>query len=79
MSYSLYVIATNKLVGTISKQQVQILIDLFEEEDTTDQDYYVSKDTLEYMKDKEADPQLIDMLAEHVGDEGVEFEWREEA
>lgn len=78
MSYSLYVKETDELVGEISKEQLQTLMDLFEEEDTGDQDYFIDKDTLEFMRDNDADSDLIDMLAKFVGDEGTEFEWREE-
>ncbi len=78
MSYGLYIKDSGKRIGSISKDQVQTLIDLFEEEDTKDQDYFVNKDTLEFMKDNNADAALIELLTPHVGDDGAEFEWKEE-
>ncbi len=78
MAYALYVKDTNTRIGTITEEQVQTLIDLFEEEDTSDQDYFINADTLEFMKDKSADEQLIALIEPHIGDDGAEFEWREE-
>lgn len=78
MAYALYVKDTDTRIGTITEDQVQTLIDLFEEEDTTDQDYYINADTLEFMKDQSADPDLIAMLEPHIGEDGAEIEWREE-
>jgi len=79
MSYSLYLKGSDKKVGAITKDQLQTLIDLFEEEDTKDQDYFVDANTIQFLKDKNADEALVELLAANMGDEGAEFEWREDA
>lgn len=78
MAYALYLKDTDKRIGTITGDQVQTLIDLFEEEDTTDQDYFINADTIDFMKEQSADEQLIALLEPHIGEDGAEFEWREE-
>ena len=57
----------NQKIGNISEDQLQFLIDQLEEEDNKDQDYYLSRDTLDLLKVNGADSQLIKMLAEALG------------
>jgi hypothetical protein len=79
MPYRLYIKDTGKLIGDLTQPQVQSLVDLLEEEDADDQDYYVDRDMLEYMRGEGADAGLIEMLSRHVTeDDGIEIEWREE-
>ena len=79
MTYRLYDKDSGKLLGTVSDEQLETLIDLLEEEDETDHDYYVDKDGLDYLADQGADPGLLDLLRPHVTEaQGVEVEWREE-
>ncbi len=70
---------SSALIGEISEDQLQTLIDLFEEEDTKDQDYFINADSLQFMKEKQADEALIAML-EPLADneEGLEIEWKRE-
>ncbi len=66
-------------IGEISQEQRQTLIDLFEEEDSKDQDYFVNADSLRFMQENKADEALIAMLTPIAdSDKGVEIEWREE-
>jgi hypothetical protein len=58
----------NQKIGTISEDQLQFLIDQLEEEDSADQDYYLSQDTLDLLKENGADSQLIKMLTDALGD-----------
>jgi hypothetical protein len=58
----------NQKISTISEDQLQFLIDQLEEEDSKDQDYYLSRDTLELLKENGADSQLIKILTEALGD-----------
>jgi hypothetical protein len=68
-----------KAIGTLTEEQLQTLVDLLEEEDDDDRDYYIDKDILEYLAEEGADSALLDLLRPHVaGDDGVEIEWREE-
>jgi hypothetical protein len=78
MPVRLYNKDTNQLLGDITDEQLQELIDLFEEEHDEDRDYYVNADTITYMKDKGADDALVTLLSEHIGDDGIEVEWRKE-
>ena len=57
----------NQSIGKIREDQLQFLIDQLEEENSKDQDYYVNRDTLELLKEKGADSQLIKMLTEALG------------
>jgi hypothetical protein len=57
----------NQKIGTVSEDQLQFLIDQLEEEDSKDQDYYLSRDTLELLKENGADSQLIKMLTVALG------------
>ncbi len=80
MSYRLYIKDSGELLGTVSEEQLDELIDLLEEEDTNDHDYYVDKDVLAFLEEEGADEAILALLRPHVSDdEGVEIEWREEA
>jgi integrase len=75
----LYIKDPKKELGTITEEQLQTLLDLLEEEDEEDRDYYVDKDILDYMEEEGADKELIALLRPHVTeDDGVEIEWKEE-
>jgi hypothetical protein len=79
MPIRLYNKDAGKLIGTLTEEQLQTLLDLLEEEDDDDRDYYIDKDILEYLAEEGADPTLIELLRPHVGDDdGIEIEWREE-
>lgn len=78
MPVRLYNKDTNELLGDITAEQLQQLIDLFEEEDDNDRDYYVNADTITYMRDQGADDALITLIEKHIGDDGIEVEWRNE-
>ena len=52
----LYNAATNQLLGDITDDQLQFIIDQFEEEWEGDQDYYVNTATIDMLKDAGADP-----------------------
>ena len=77
MSYSLYIKDSKKVLGTITEAQVQTLVDLLEEEDAKDQDYYVDKDILDYLEEEGADKELLALIRPHVTeDDGIEIEWK---
>lgn len=59
---------TQQLIGEISEEQLQFLIDELVEEDDTDQDYYINKDLLEQFEQKKGDETLIRMLRDALGD-----------
>ena len=78
---SLYNKDNGALIGRISEEQLQDLIDCLVEESADDQDYYIDQTTLDYLREQGADEALITMIAAHVpeADEGIEIEWRKDA
>ena len=48
-----------KSLGTISESQLDFLIDNLEEEFEEDQEYFVSQDTVDYMRKQNADEDLM--------------------
>jgi hypothetical protein len=77
MSYRLYIKDSGKLLGDVTEAQVQELVDLLEEEDAQDQDYYIDRDILAYLEEEGADKDLLALLRPHVGEaDGIEIEWK---
>ncbi|MBT8351919.1 MAG: galactosyldiacylglycerol synthase [Deltaproteobacteria bacterium] len=58
---------TQELIGEISEEQLQFLIDQLVEEDSTDQDYYINRDQLDQFDEKGGDETLIQMLRDAMG------------
>lgn len=72
----LYNNETDAFIGTISEEQLRMLVADLEEEDPEDQDYYINEPTLAWMEGQGADPALVGMLRQVLGDrEGVEIRW----
>jgi processive 1,2-diacylglycerol beta-glucosyltransferase len=68
---------TGRILGSISDEQFQFLIDQLEEESDTDKDYYIDAATLEMFAERSIDPQLLTLLRDALGDrEGMEIEWK---
>ncbi len=79
MPYRLYIKDSQKLLGELTEEQVQTLVDLLEEEGDEDQDYYIDRDMLDFMQEEGADEKLLELIRPYVGEEeGVEIEWRDE-
>ena len=80
MPYRLYIKDSDRVLGTITEEQLDDLIDLLEEEDSGDNDYYVDADVLAFLEEEGVDEALLAMIRPHVtADDGVEIAWREEA
>ena len=58
---------TQKLIGEINEKQLQFLADELVEEDSADQDYYISRDQLYQLEKKGGDETLIQMLRDALG------------
>lgn len=71
---------TGALIGPITAEQLRDLIDLLVEEHGDDRDYYIDVDTLDYLEQHEADPELLRLLRPHVPEEGegIDIEWRDD-
>jgi hypothetical protein len=68
---------TGRIVGSISDEQLQFLIDQLEEESDTDTDYYIDDATLEMFAARSIDPKLLTLLRGALGDrECMEIEWK---
>ena len=73
---SLYDKKTNALLGAVSDADVQCLIDVLEEEDRKDVDYFVDLDTVDILEDNGASATLVQMLRAAIGaSEGVDIRW----
>jgi processive 1,2-diacylglycerol beta-glucosyltransferase len=65
------------VLGSISEDDLQFLIDNLEEESEDDVDYYINRSTLEIFKAREgASSTLLNILESALGDrEDMEIEW----
>jgi hypothetical protein len=72
----LYDAATNEVLGEITEEQLQFLMDHFEEESLEDQDYYLNAVTLDMLAAQGADEALLGVLKTGMGKRGeLEFRW----
>ena len=64
-------------LGTISQEQFQFMQDQLEEESLHDRDYYINRPTLDMFEQRGADPQLMALLRQALGNrEDMEIVWR---
>ena len=74
----LHDLETGAELGTITKAQLDFLMEQLEEESGVDQDYYLDAGTLAMLEDAGADAELVRTLRAALGDrEGVEIAWSE--
>ena len=67
---------TSAPIGEITEEQLDFLTGMLEEEDSEDKDYWIDEMTLQYFQENGADPALIKLLQDAIGeDEGIEIEW----
>lgn len=67
---------TGAVLGTLSEEDLQFLVDNLEEEWEEDKDYYLNRATLEMLKGRDAPSALVELLDRAMGDRGeVEIEW----
>jgi hypothetical protein len=73
----LYDCATNKLIGSMTEADLQVLIDALEEESTEDHDYYIDAATVDVIADGRATEHLVGLLRSALGtSEGVDIRWQ---
>lgn len=64
------------LLGTVTSEEVQYLVDQLEEEDSEDKDYYIDRATLAWFEEHGVDSALITLLLDALGDrQGMEIRW----
>jgi hypothetical protein len=73
----LYRVDTDETLGQINEKQKQFLVDMLEEEDDEDTEYFIDQDTLELFSDNNCDPELLALLESALddGEEGVDIGW----
>jgi processive 1,2-diacylglycerol beta-glucosyltransferase len=73
---ALYVVSSGQKLGDITPAQLEFLVAQLEEESSSDQDYYITADTLGYFASQGADPELLALLRNALGDqEGIDVRW----
>jgi hypothetical protein len=73
---NLYDKNSGALLGAISEEDVQCLVDVLEEEDSKDVDYFVNLDTVDILEDNGASIDLVQLLRKTIGAaEGIEVRW----
>ena len=64
------------LVGQITEEQFQFLQDALEEESESDEDYYLTPDTIDMLADDGADEGLVELLRNAIGErDELEIRW----
>lgn len=67
---------TGSVLGDITEEQLQFLIDNLVEESSDDTDYYLNRTMLEMLREKDPDPELMVCLETALGDrQDMEIEW----
>jgi hypothetical protein len=70
---------SGRTLGTISQEDLQLLIGYMEEESSTDQDYYVEHTAIDALESLGASDGFIALLRGAVGEsEGIDVVWAEE-
>lgn len=73
----LYNVATNQLIGSITENDLKVLVDALEEESSQDQDYFIDQPTIENMANGQATDHLLGLLRRAVGSsDGVDIRWQ---
>jgi hypothetical protein len=67
---------TGATVGTITDAQLEFLMDQLEEESDEDQDYYLTVDTIDAFEEAGAEPALLTVLRNAIGErDEMEIRW----
>jgi hypothetical protein len=67
---------SNRLIGSITPADLQVLVDALEEESADDQDYYITAATIDVIADGRATEHLVGLLRSALGaGEGVDIRW----
>jgi hypothetical protein len=67
---------TGTVIGEISDDQLEFLVEQLEEEDSQDQDYFLDLETIDLLEETGADDALITLLRRALGSsEGIDVRW----
>jgi len=73
---NLYNKQSGALLGKINDADVQCLVDVLEEEDSKDVDYFIDLVTVDILEDNGASAEMVQMLRAAIGStEGVDVRW----
>jgi processive 1,2-diacylglycerol beta-glucosyltransferase len=73
---NLYDKTSNALIGELTEAQLKFLMAELEEESTTDQDYYLDADVLDWLEENGAEPTLLTLLRNALGARAdMEIRW----
>lgn len=64
----LYEAGGNRLCGTLSERQFEILAEALEEEDLEEAECIISTDTIDTLEDQGVEPDLLELLRAALGD-----------
>jgi len=72
----LYNKKNNQLLGEVSETDIDCLVDVLEEEDSKDVDYFIDLDTVDILEDNGATSALVTMLRAAIGaTDGIDVRW----
>jgi len=64
------------LLGTVNESDIECLVDVLEEEDSKDVDYFIDLATVDILEDNGASVELAQMLRSAIGaTEGIDIRW----
>jgi hypothetical protein len=67
------------LLGTITEEQLKVLVEQLEEESPEDRDYYIDADTIEMFEEAGVDAGLVDVLKKALnGRPDMDVRWSRE-
>lgn len=76
--FELYDSETGDLIGEITDEQLQFLIAELEETSSSDRDYFIHAPALDMLEEAGAEPELLTMLTDALGErDGMEVRWEE--
>lgn len=68
---------SDRVIGSLTDEQFQYLTDRLEEESTEDDDYYLNRATVDILEEEGADPALVALLRQALGNgEEAEIRWQ---
>lgn len=74
----LFRVSNNRLIGSITPADLEVLQAALEEESADDRDYYITAATIDIIADGRATEHLVGLLRTALGsDEGVDIRWAE--
>ncbi len=63
-------------LGSITEEDLEVLVHALEEESLADRDYYIQAETIDLLEEEQASPELVTLLRTALGArEGMEIAW----